>query len=153
MTSILQPVRHRVAYLQYMTSIHPRGTPAHNTLLEEAEEAIINAIRYCRSISPETATETKRVLDEWMTPEQVARVMMAVAPKVMLYHVDSSKQEHYFWDCYLTQPLQDMFEDPNVPVGRKLLDMGGHMISLRCTKGDEKTYALAVATACQTETL
>ena len=153
MTAFLQCVRNRAAYLQYMTSIHPRGTPAHNTLLEEAEEAIINAIRYCRSISPETATETKRVLDEWMTEEQVARVMLAVAPKVMLYHVDSSKQEHYFWDCYLTQPLQDMFEDPNVPVGRKLLDMGGHMISLRCTKGDEKTYALAVATACQTEIL
>ena len=81
MTAILQPVRHRVAYLQYMTSIHPHGTAAHNTMLEEAEEAIINAIRYCRSISPETATETKRVLDEWMTPEQVARVMMAVAPR------------------------------------------------------------------------
>ena len=45
-----------------------------------------------------------------------------------------------------------MFEDPTVPVGRKLLGMGSHLITLRCTKGDEKTYALAVATACQTET-
>ena len=153
MTSVLQPVRHRVSYLQHMTSIHPRGTQAHNTMLEQAEEAIINEIRYCRAITPEEATEIKRVLDEWMTPEQVASVMMAVAPKVMLYHVDSSKQEHYSLDCYLTQPLQDMFEDPTVHVGRKLMSMGRHMISLRCTKGDEKTYALAVATACQTETL
>ena len=99
MTAILQPVRHRVAYLQYMTSIHPRGTPAHNTLLEQAEEAIINAIRYCRSISPETATETKRVLDERLTEEQVARVMLAMAPKLMLHGGDGIKQEHYFIDC------------------------------------------------------
>ena len=151
MAAFLQPVRHRVAYLQYMTSIHPRGTPAHNTMLEDAEGAVTNAIRYCRSISPDVAIETKRVLDEWMTEEQVARVMLEVAPKVMLF--DISKQEHYFWDCYLTQQLQDMFEDPTLHVGRKLLAMGGHMISLRCTRGDEKTYALAVATACQTETL
>ena len=67
MAAFLQPVRHRVAYLQYMTSIHPVGTTAHNTMLQEAEEAIINAIRYCRSISPEAATETRRVLDEWLT--------------------------------------------------------------------------------------
>ena len=65
--------------------------------------------------------------------------------------VDEPKQMHYFTGCYCTNKLHTLFESAGQTFHTTLMFIAELMLAIKCVKCDEKTYALAVGLACQTE--
>ena len=141
-------------YVVLMTSCgRPLGTLAHDSLLVDAMSAVLGSIRNCRSISTEDAIQVKLLFDAVLKPDQPNAVMEAVRLKVDVAakQVEEPKQTHYFIDCYCTEKLRLFFESTDQTFHTKLMFMAQLMLAIKCVRCDEKSYALAVGLACQTE--
>ena len=82
MAAFIKCVHARIAWIQTMTRFKVPGTSAHATMLEEAVEAIVAAIRSCRAITIEMATHAKDLLQEWLPEEHMNKVKQEFLPKL-----------------------------------------------------------------------
>ena len=74
MAAFIKIVHARIAWIQIMSRFKMPGTSAHATMLEEAVEAIVGAIRTCRGITIEMATDAQELLQEWLPEEHMNKV-------------------------------------------------------------------------------
>ena len=125
--ALLKVIKARMEYVALMSTCGRQvGTAAHDSLLVDAMSAVLSSIRNCRSISTEDAIAAKVLLDGTLKPVQSNSVMGAVRLNVNVQvKTDEPKQMHYFIDCYCTEMMHAMFEEPNQTHHTKLMFMAG----------------------------
>ena len=147
-------VKNRFLYLELMQQVGGCviGQPKHTQLLIDTVTNILTNIKNVKKISVEDALPIQVLVGESsLTAEQKQVVVAALDARVSgPDDIGSGKQNMSFYDKYLTHELAKLFSIPGNSE-HKLRESAKHLINLRATRMNEKSWAHCLAVTMQTE--